>query len=264
MVHSMVSRLLLFIGSFILVVAVPIILVLAFITSYGEEQWQALQTAWIHAHPLLFIAIMAAYGGLTAYSFFWLQDWIFILRPKSGVAALPKTELTAQLLNTFAGKDDKGQPLFHVEQKNDKILIAWTGSLRFNQVISVGGRKLKEVFVLILDEKTHEVFVWTKEVDTSWTAGFSGLYGNFAWQKGFALVSHREYVPSLRREDGRYAFVIEKLAFDSTEIWNPIDRIVREGGWSIRVNLVRSVPLRLACAAAVAALLGLTAWVFTL
>lgn len=260
----MVSRILLFIGCFAAVIVLPIILLLSFISYYGEEQWQVIQAAWIQANPLLFIAIMALYGGLTAYSFFWLQDWLFILRPKPDTAALSKTQLTTQLLQTFAAKDEKGKPLFQVEHKNDKILITWTDSLHFNQIISRGARTLKEVFVLILEEKTHEVFVWTKEVDTSWTAGFMGLYGNFAYQKGFAIVSHREYVPSISRKNGHYKFTIEKLAFDSTEIWNPIDRIVRDGGWSIRVNLVRSVPLRLVCAAPIAALMGLTAWIFTL
>lgn len=256
----MVTRLLVFIGSFGLVIAVPIILILSLLAPYDE----AVRMEWIQANAPLFIAVIALYGGLTAYAFFWLQDWIFVLRPKTGAPVLPAEKLSERLLEAFSAKDEKGKPLFLVERNDDKILITWTDSLHFNQIISVGGRTLKEVFVLILEEKTHDVFVWTKEVDIDWTAGFAGLFGNFSYQKGFALVSHREYVPSVGLDDGRVRFSIEKLAFDSTEIWNPIDRIVRGGGWTIRVNLVRSVRLRLACAAPVAVLMGLTAWILTI
>lgn len=256
----MISRLLLFIGSYALVVAVPILLILGVTAPYDE----AMRTAWMQENPLVFIATMALYGGLTAYAFFWLQDWIFVLRPKPDTKQIPEQKLTEQLLSTFSAKDEKSGSLFLVEHKDDKILITWTDSLHFNQIISVGGRTLKEVFVLILDEKKHEAFVWTKEVDIEWTAGFAGLFSKFSYQKGMAMVSHREYVPSVNVEDGNVRFSIEKLKFDSTEIWNPIDRIVRGGGWTIRVNLVRSVPMRLACAAPVAALMGLTAWILTL
>lgn len=189
-------------------------------------------------HRMLVSIAIGCYGVLVTFLFFALQDYFFVFRPDAATAPLSKSVLLRRIEESFA-RPVEGQKLFDVARVGDRLVVTWDAALRYFQLTNVGGRGMKRVVVLSFDEARHRAYFIMKERDYKWSASLGSAEFSLNYATGIFTENRTEVYPSIDYSpEGGLRVEMKKLAYNSDELWQPLQKAVLGAGWSLHGGMV--------------------------
>ena len=250
----MVAKLFKFMLAFIVMMAsVPALVLLAVLVVHADVD------RVIAVHPAACRVSFALYGAFVAFMFFRLQDRFIVFRPAAGTAPAAQSELLRRLERAFAAPVE-GKRIFDFAKERNRVAITWSSAIDYVQPASAGGRGMKRVVVLTLEEKRHDVFFLMKDKDWGWDLSRKGFDVSLNYASGIFAEAEAEYHPSIvLTEEGGVRVDLKKLSYSSNDLWMPIQTAVLAAGWTLRGGMVPHLFARLLFAAPLALLFYLMA-----
>jgi hypothetical protein len=188
---------------------------------------------------LIVTSLFAAYWVII---FFWIPKAVIVLHPNPQVTPMSEQVLVERLQTAFSQKGAENETMFSIVQDRHKVLITWSNTLQAFQITSAHGIKKKVSFVLSLDEAKHTAFLVMKEMDATWDASTARLFDfSFSYNVGLFAEISTTWAPSLQVDDaGNISFNVEKLSYNSDEIFQPIQKILADSGWTLRSGFIQN------------------------
>ncbi len=233
-----------------------IILLLPLIVAVAVLVFKFDLRSFTEMHPLAVAMAIAAYAFIWVMAFFGLQQVFLVWKPDPATAPVGKEALIAKLEKSFAGPFE-GKKLFDVfRSDDDRLAITWSSSISCFQVAAGGRIGKKRVVVLTFDEKNHEAFFLMKDKDWRWSASPKKFDFSMRFAAGIFAEISTDFAPSLSiADDGSVTVHVQKLSYDSRELWLPIEKTLLASGWTIRGGMFRGWGYALAVAIPLALLL---------
>ena len=189
-------------------------------------------------HAMVINILFALYGVFIVLMYFWLQDVIMVFRPAAGIRSVSKSELVNRLEKAF-NTPVQGQRLFDFMADKDRVVITWAASINYFQISSAGGRGMKRVIVLTLDENKHDAFFIMKDKDWGWDVSTNFFDFSLNYSAGIFAEYRAEVHPSIVfSEKGGLDVDIKKLTYNSNDLWIPIETAMLSSGWTLRGGMV--------------------------
>lgn len=196
-------------------------------------------------HGTASAVVFGLYGALVTFVFFALQDHFIVFKPEKPVPPAGKAELVRRITESF-GKPVAGNTLFEVAEVDGKLIVTWSASLQYFQVVVGGGRAMKRVIVLTFDEDGHKVYFLMKDKDTAWRASLQGGEFSLNYATGLSAEFRTTVYPSVDwTPEGGLKVELKKLRYDSDELWLPIQKAVLSQGWSLHGGMVHGTKHRI-------------------
>jgi hypothetical protein len=229
----MVGKLFLFMISFIGIMASgPALAILAVLIIKPDID------AAVRHYPMVLTVFFGLYGVFVSLMFFHLQDRIFVFTPPWGTTALSKADVVGSLEKSF-NTPVEGSRLFDFMAKDNRVVITWSSSVNYFQVTNVGGRGMKRVIVLTLDEKNHEAFFVMKDKDWRWNAAKDFFNFSLNYSTGIFAEYETEVYPSITLSGtGGLKVDMKKLTYSSNELWIPVRAALLSSGWTLRGGMM--------------------------
>jgi len=198
----------------------------------------------IKLYPMTLTVLFALYGVFVSLMFFYLQDRIFVFSPAGGVRPLPKGDVVAMLEKSFSTPVE-GNKLFEFMARDDRVIVTWSSHVNYFQVTSRGGRGMKRVIVLTLDEKNHDAYFIMKDKDWRWSAARDFFSISLNYSKGIFAEYETEVYPSITLSgDGGLKIDMKRLTYSSNELWVPVRTALLSSGWTLRGGMMPKVIYR--------------------
>jgi len=189
-------------------------------------------------YPMTLTVLFALYGVFVSLMFFYLQDRIFVFTPAGGVRPLPKGDVVAMLEKSFSAPVE-GNKLFEFMARDDRVVITWSSHVNYFQVTSGGGRGMKRVIVLTLDEKNHDAYFIMKDKDWRWSAARDFFSISLNYSTGIFAEYETEMYPSITLSgDGGLKIDMKRLTYSSNELWVPVRTALLSSGWTLRGGMM--------------------------
>jgi hypothetical protein len=229
----MVGKIFLFMLSFIgVMVSGPVLATLAIFIFKVDFDRLLVQ------HAMMINILFALYGIFVVLMYFRLQDVIMVFKPAVGVRAVSKSELLNRLEESF-NTPVQGQRLFDFKADKDRVVITWAASINYFQGTSAGGRGMKRVIVLTLDENKHDAFFIMKDKDWGWDVSTNFFDFSLNYSAGIFVEYRTEVHPSIVfSEKGGLDVDMKKLTYNSNDLWKPIETAMLSSGWTLRGGMV--------------------------
>lgn len=194
---------------------------------------------FLGVNPLLGITFLLAYIFFVGFLFFYLPGVMFNFKPETKNVK-PGQEVKQDILAYFNQQTPKGA-VFQASASGNDILVTWSGSLANNQIVDIGNDSRKKVFRLRLDESSHYISITDTETNFSYNLSASGsAHLGFSYFQGIALEYSTTYKPSFELANGKPQLQINKLKYDSNQIYGPIRYITSRDGWGIKFLMVQN------------------------
>jgi len=247
----MFGKLLVFIFSFLAVIAIIPLIVLITVFFFKFDL-----RSFMNLHPFASAVMAAGYAFIWVAAFFALQDFFLVWKPEPNITPLGKQELINKLERSFQKPFD-GKALFdYFRSDDDRIAITWSSSINYFQIASGGQKGKKRVVVLTLDEQKHEAYFIMKEKDWAWSLSAKSFDFSMNFSSGIFAEISTKIAPSLTIEkDGSFSIDVKKLSYDDNDLWLPIENALLTSGWTIRGGMLPKLNYRLALAAPFALLI---------
>ncbi|HEY3278218.1 MAG TPA: hypothetical protein VGJ94_16505 [Syntrophorhabdaceae bacterium] len=189
-------------------------------------------------HGTLLSVVFALYMSFVVFMFFSLQDRFIVFRPEPGKTPRPKAEVVALLEKAFTTPVEGGK-LFDFMAQGDRVVITWSSSLDYFQLTNVGGRGMKRVIVLTLDEADRDAFFIMKDKDWRWNVSKNFFSFSLNYSTGIFSEYESETYPSISfSENGGLRVDLKKLKYSSNELWIPIQTALLSSGWTLRGGMM--------------------------
>ncbi|RJR30301.1 MAG: hypothetical protein C4576_33845 [Desulfobacteraceae bacterium] len=195
-------------------------------------------------HPVGLSIVFALYGTFVAFMFFALQDRFIVFRPPAGTTPLKQAELLDRLEKAFSTPVD-GRLFFDFAKKENRAIITWAADAGFFQGTNMGGRGMKRVLVLTCDEAGYDVYFIMREKDWRWNATLASFDFSMNYSLGIYAEFTKEWYPSIGYSADGLKVDIQKLAFSSEELMQPVQSAVLSSGWTLRGGMVPGLYHRL-------------------
>ena len=194
--------------------------------------------AVVRHYPVVLTVSFALYGVFVSLMFFYLQDRIFVFTPPRGTTALSKADVVGSLEKSF-NTPVEGSRLFDFMAKDNRVVITWSSSINYFQVTNVGGRGMKRVIVLTLDEKNHEAFFVMKDKDWRWNVAKDFFSFSLNYSTGIFAEYETEGYPSIALSGaGGLRVDVKKLTYSWNELWIPVRTALLSSGWTLRGGMM--------------------------
>ena len=192
----------------------------------------------IRLYPMMLTVCFALYGVFVSLMFFYLQDRIFVFAPEEGVRPLPKADVVALLEKSFNAPAE-GNKVFDFMAKGDRVVITWASHVNYFQVTNAGGRGMKRVIVLTLDERNRDAYFIMKDKDWRWSAAKDFLSLSLNYSTGIFAEYESEVYPSVTWSgDGGLRIDMKRLTYSSNELWIPVRTALLSSGWTLRGGMM--------------------------
>jgi hypothetical protein len=184
----------------------------------------------------LSLIILASYIFFVGFLFFYLSPKIFSFPPEKNIAS-DITILKKDLTDYFTDNEEK-RKVFEVTPIGNELYITWSKDLKYNQIVNIGSKSIKSVFILKFEQGNSSIKVVNRQVDIDWSASTKSFNWSFNFQQGIYLDYETTYKPSIEIIDGKPQMSIKNLKYNSMELISPIQKIASQSGWTLHFGIV--------------------------
>lgn len=187
----------------------------------------------------IIIFLIFPYLPWAFWAFFHYTKKFLTFKPFENTVPSDMGVLMNTIKNFFEAPKKNNKNIFSVSEKGNKLWITWSTDVLVHQLLAVERISIKRIFILTFNKKTKTIKVVQRDIDISWSLGFSSFMAHLNFFQGVSMEYEREFIPSLKvAANGSVILDAQSIRYNSNEIIKPLLYLAAKNGWIVQFAII--------------------------